>query len=213
MFKSKMLIVAPLVLFCIIGASARSCVSVVPQTGQTDSYEDGDDGALQRGLPWPNPRFTDNGDGTVTDNLTQLIWLKDANCIATNYSEFDKDGTLDGDGRITWEHALDFVAGLNDGTYSDCGAGHTDWHLPNVRELNSLIHYGFRNPALPNTAGTDQWSEGDPFTDVQSAHYWSSTTYAGTTVYAWFVGMGYGYVDSDEKDFSHYVWPVRGGCN
>jgi len=51
------------------------------KTGQTTSYATGDDGDLQRGIPWPNPRFTDNEDGTVTDNLTGLIWLKDANCF------------------------------------------------------------------------------------------------------------------------------------
>ena len=53
--------------------------ALVPQTGQTDYYAAGDDGALQKGVPWPTPRFTDNGNGTVTDNLTHLIWLKNAN--------------------------------------------------------------------------------------------------------------------------------------
>ncbi len=51
----------------------------VPQTGQTISYATGDDGALQKGVALPSPRFTDNGNGTVTDNLTGLIWLKNAN--------------------------------------------------------------------------------------------------------------------------------------
>ncbi len=171
MFKSKMLIVALLVLFCIIGASARSCVSVVPQTGQTECWDEdgkvidcegtGQDGDLQRGLPWPNPRFTDNDDGTVTDNLTQLIWLKNANCF----------------GKRTWSEALNDCNTLADG---DCGltdgsvAG--DWRLPNVRELNSLIHYGVYYPALPDTAGTGQWSENNPFTGVQVLDYWSGTT-------------------------------------
>ena len=53
----------------------------VPKTGQTTSYTTGDDGDLEMGVPWPSPRFTDKGDGTVTDNLTGLIWLKDANCF------------------------------------------------------------------------------------------------------------------------------------
>ena len=140
----------------------------VPKTGQTVSYATGDDGDLQMGVAWPNPRFTDNGDGTITDNLTGLIWLKDANCIATNYPGFDNDGTA-GDGMVTWQHALDFVAGINDGTYPLCGAGKTDWRLPNVRELHSLIHYGFYNPALPNTEGTGKWTEGDPFTNQVSS--------------------------------------------
>ena len=83
---------------------------------------------------------TDNGDGTVTDNLTGLMWLRDANCIATNYPEFDTDFTA-GDGRVTWQHALDFVNGINSGAYSQCGAGHQDWRLPNREELRSLLDY------------------------------------------------------------------------
>lgn len=57
----------------------------VERTGQTTSYAAGDDGDLQRGAIWPNPRFTDNGNGTVTDNLTGLIWLKDANCFGKRF--------------------------------------------------------------------------------------------------------------------------------
>ena len=52
----------------------------VPKTGQTTSYANGDDGDLELGVASPNPRFTDNGDGKVTDNLTELIWLKNAKC-------------------------------------------------------------------------------------------------------------------------------------
>ena len=57
----------------------------VEKTGQTTSYATGDDGDLEKGLAWPNPRFTDNEDGTVTDNLTGLIWLKNANWTWQHY--------------------------------------------------------------------------------------------------------------------------------
>jgi hypothetical protein len=53
----------------------------VPKTGQTTSYALGDDGDLQMGIAWPEPRFTDNEDGTVTDNLNGLMWTKDAQQI------------------------------------------------------------------------------------------------------------------------------------
>ena len=53
----------------------------VPKTGQTTIYAAGDDGALQKGVAWPTPRFTDNDNGTVTDNLTGLIWMKNANAF------------------------------------------------------------------------------------------------------------------------------------
>ena len=58
----------------------------------------GHDGDYQMGVPWPDPRFTDNEDGTVTDNLTGLIWLEDADYITTNYSSYDNDGVA-GDGK------------------------------------------------------------------------------------------------------------------
>jgi hypothetical protein len=233
MSKLKMLILAPLVLFFIMGTSMKSCVSDVPKTGQTTCYDEsgieidcegtGQDGDLPKGQSWPEPRFTingdgtvtDNEDGTVTDNLTDLIWLRDANCIATSYQGFDNDGTP-GDGKVTWQHALDFVAWLNDEPDPDCGAGYTDWRLPNVRELLSLIHYGVFDTALTNTDGDGQWSKGMPFTGVQSAFYWTSTTYeptfAGVGVAAWYVSMLTGVSQAAFKSSSlNYVWPVRGG--
>ncbi|MBF0538082.1 MAG: hypothetical protein HQL03_07505, partial [Nitrospirae bacterium] len=60
---------------CFNGAAHAGTVSL-PQTGQTTSYYAGDDGALQKGVVWPNPRFTVNSDQTVTDNLTGLMWTK-----------------------------------------------------------------------------------------------------------------------------------------
>ena len=181
----------------------------VEKTGQTISHATGDDGDLQKGVAWPDPRFTDNENGTVTDNLTGLMWLKEANHIGENYPEFDNDGTA-GNGAVTWQHALNFVGDMNAGSYSNCG--HTDWRLPNVKELQSLIHYGVYDPAVPNTAGTDKWSEGDPFSGVVSQDdYWSSTTNASYTGGAWFVFLFYGDVGFDYKGRNCYIWPVRGG--
>ena len=57
----------------------RGKYAPVPKTGQTASSVPKDDGALKKGVAWPTPRFTDNGNGTVTDNLTKLIWMKNAN--------------------------------------------------------------------------------------------------------------------------------------
>jgi len=142
----------------------------VPKTGQTTSYAPGDDGDLEKGVAWPTPRFIDNGNGTVTDNLTGLIWLKNANCF----------------GKRTWTQALSDANTLNSG---ECGLGdgssEGDWRLPNVRELQSLVDYGRYSPALPS---------GHPFTGVQSSLYWSSTSFAPNTSYAWLVSLYDGYV-------------------
>jgi len=110
---------------------------------------------------------------------------------------------------------LDFVAAINAGTY-DAGvtpAGtYTDWRLPNVKELQSLIDFGYVFPALSNAAGTTKWSEGDAFSGVVSNFYWSSTTFAGSTSFAWFVYLSYGSVGYGNKaSNTYYVWPVRGG--
>jgi hypothetical protein len=153
----------------------------VTKTGQTTSYATGDDGDLQKGVAWPVPRFTDHGDGTVTDNLTGLMWTKDANMY----------------GQRTWADALSDCASCTEG-------GHSDWRLPNVRELHSLIDYGRYNPAFP---------AGHPFTNVQSSWYRSSSTYASATSAAWLVNLSNGGVFGNGKSYGtgHYVWCVRGG--
>ncbi len=109
----------------------------VPKTGQTTVYGSRDDGYWQQalGVEWPNPRFTDNGDGTVTDNLTALIWLKNTNCFGVR----------------TWNNALSDCNGLENG---ECGltdgSSAGDWRLPNRFELESLLDIGNYNPALPS---------------------------------------------------------------
>jgi hypothetical protein len=173
----------------------------VPRTGQTPTVPlnpapTGSDGALQKGVTWPNPRFTDNPNGTVTDNLTGLIWLKNANCFGTR----------------TWAVALVDANSLANGNCSlSDGSAAGDWRLPNVKELQSLIDFAYYNPALSNTVGTGQWEPGNPFTGVLSDYYWSSTTVAGSPTGAWYVVLNYGVVNGAEKDSMYYVWPVRGG--
>ena len=160
----------------------------VPKTGQTTSYIAKDDGALQKGVAWPDPRFVDNDDGTVTDNLTGLIWMKNASCWLS----------------VGWSSALSKVADLNGGSVT-CGGYsgvYTDWRLPDRRELFSLVDYEQHNPALP---------AGHLFSGVQSSNYWSSTTNANNTTNAWLVYLDYGSVYSSGKSDGHYVWPVRGG--
>ncbi|MCP4714949.1 MAG: DUF1566 domain-containing protein [Deltaproteobacteria bacterium] len=174
----------------------------VARTGQTASYYTGDDGEHQKGIAGPSPRFTVNSDNcTVTDNLTGLIWLQDANYIQTTYPEYDADATA-GDGRVTWQHALDFVEKLNDGTYTACGGGYTDWRLPNIKELQSLTDFGNHTPALPS---------GHLFMNVQSYNYWSGTSCALNIDGVWSVSMVNGGVNCYYKSYFYYVWPVRGG--
>jgi len=180
----------------ISGTDGCGCSAALPQTGQTTSYATGDDGDLQKGVTLPTPRFTDNGDGTVTDNLTGLIWLKNANCF----------------GRKNWTTALSYANNLSSGTCGlTDGSSPGDWHLPNQVELTSLINRGYSNPALSNVAGTGQWSESDAFSGVQTKYYWSSTTHGGDTTFALSVNLYYGYINIYEKTYIYNVLPVRSG--
>jgi hypothetical protein len=170
--------------------------SPVAKTGQTTSYAIGDDGDLERGVALVTPRFTDRGNGTILDNLTGLIWLKNANCF----------------GQKTWEQALSDCNALASGSCGlTDGSQAGDWRLPQKKELASLTHDAFYGPPLPNTVGTGQWSDGDPFTNVQSYVYWSSTTFAFLSDFAWSVSTVYGDVHFIQKSSEYYVWPVRGG--
>jgi hypothetical protein len=189
-------------LFFFLTAAAFAGTVNLPRTGQTNCYDangaympcagTGEDGEIKAGVAWPNPRLTDNGDGTMTDYLTGLMWMKDAN--------------LPG-GTKTWLQALDYVAGMNMG--SPFGPGYTDWRLPNVNELRSLINF--------NEANNAAWLTSQGFTNVQDYSYWSSTSCAscGVPYDAWSVNMWSGGtgVLGYAKDYSydHYVWPVRSG--
>jgi hypothetical protein len=169
----------------------------LPRTGQTTSYVAGDDGALQKGLAPPTPRFTDNANGTITDNLSGLIWLKNATCF----------------GLQNWFEALADALGLES---AQCGlsdgsvAG--DWRLPNVRELQSLVDYGRDEPAMP---------EGHPF-QLGNLKFWSSTSvkssgFSGTPDFVWvqfFLNGGEtvrGYKDCSFLGSCPMVMAVRGG--
>ncbi len=144
-------------------------------------------------------RFTDMGNGTVRDNDTGLIWLKDANAFGYQ-TWYDATGT-----------APNVIADFNAGTgYSaaEYTAGtYTDWRLPTIEEFEALVDTAYNDPALSNAAGDGKWSAGDAFIGVQSTIYWSSTESGSNT--AWFVVMNDGYVLYNSKDFSYYIWPVR----
>ena len=160
-------------------------------TGQTDCYDtggrnvpckdSGQDGEYLAGISWPRQRFTVAA-GLVQDHLTGLLWLKNANPV-----EFP----------VTWQEALDYVAWMN----KQKMAGHTDWRLPNRRELRSLMAFNSRRPALP---------PGHPFENVFLGWYWTSTTATIHPGYAWYVHMEGARMFYGRKDQYYLFWPVCG---
>jgi hypothetical protein len=175
----------------------RGTSSNVAQTGQKSCFNSfgqpvpaagtGQDGEHQAGLSWPSPRFVDNEDGTVTDQLTGLIWLQNGNPFGTR----------------TWEQALEDCNALADGSHGltdDSVAG--DWRLSNINELRSLEDYNEHTPALP---------KGHPFRNVRQSLSWSSTTVPTAPTLARFLFIGIGSAVWDHKSVVMGVWPVRGG--
>jgi hypothetical protein len=163
-------------------------------TGQTASYAADDDGALHKGLAWPEARFVDNQNGTVTDNLTGLIWLKNASCFAPD----------------TWPTALADANQLASGAcgLSD-GSAKGQWRLPNLNELESLVDVSASNPAV---------TPGSHFSNVAGILYWTSTGYFGGdegSPQAWAISMSDGsYINDGVQNVrtisKNGIWAVRG---
>ena len=178
--------------------------ALIAQSGQTLCYNTsgvniscpgtGQDGDKMTGVASTAPRFTVNvhndgvtPDGTVTDNLTGLIWLKYVDCFST----------------MTWGEALTSVriiaadvCNLTDGSTAG------QWRLPNINELESLVDAQQSSPAIPS---------GHPFAGVQSGGYWSSSTDTVSTDKTWYVNMNDGASFNAVKSYNGYhIWPVRG---
>lgn len=143
-------------------------------------------------------RWCDQGDGTVKDMTTGVVWLQDAGWGGlkrwADCSTWDDAHTRAG---TLYDGMSGEPAGLSDGSVEG------DWRLPTKSELVGI------------TVGDEyiRSSQMYFFTNVQSNYYWSSTTYAGNTNGAWSVGLYSGGVGSGNKDTydGYYVWPVRGG--
>jgi hypothetical protein len=164
------------------------------QTNQTRCYDavgreiscerSGQDAEFRRGIPWPSRRFEVERE-TVSDRLTGLEWTKDG-----NIAEFP----------MTWLDSLNYVAEMN----RRAAFGHSDWRLPNRRELRSLMDYQTARPSL---------TEDHPFRNVFRGWYWTSTTAVINPAYAWYVHMEGARMFYGGKEQFYLVWPVRGEGN
>ena len=187
-------------LFCTLalllcGTVGSSDAFKLPDTGQTQCYTSVGNviscaGTGQDGEYNLNPMsYADNGDGTVTDNNTMLMWQKQDD--GNTYNWYQASGTYD--------------AINNPASQNVCGSltlgGYSDWRLPAKKELMNIVDYAIPYPGptinityFPNT----------------QAVYWSSTTLPGGS--AWYVRFTYGSVSVDyPKSAGAYVRCVRGG--
>jgi hypothetical protein len=191
----------------------------VPATGQAVCYDaanaevgcnlegDGQDGAIQAGCTRAN-RFTDNGDGTVTDGCTGLMWQQ-------RTADASFDGAIDGSDRVIWQNAIGYCERIvltTTGLWklqANVMQGETvkydDWRLPNVNELLSVLDWG-RNPPIDTTFFP---------LDARGDWHWCSTTHLARPGSAWVVLLET--VDDDPLSYSGKTTPrffraVRTAC-
>jgi len=219
----KILITITTILF--IFSFASSYAGPVPDTGQTKCYDDSDNITCpQPGDPFygqdaqyiTNPHsYTKHGYGgvelpdnatdwiMVRDNVTGLIWeVKNSKDNIVDYSNPN-----DADNLYFWDFGSNPVAASStEGFINDLNAnnfgGFSDWRLPTVKELSTLIDRGRYNPSIDTMY----------FPDTAASLYWSSTTNANKyTLSAWYVNFNYGYVYYFNKSNYTYVRAVRAG--
>jgi hypothetical protein len=191
--------------------AALAAAQPFPATGQTTCWSagfeipcagTGQDGEIQAGATLS---YTDNGDGTITDNNTRLMWEKKSD-----------DGTIhDQDNTYTWASAHSFfIAVLNAGGGF---AGYTDWRVPNIKELQSILNYDNNLGPAPAVSAAFNTGCAAACTVLTcsctlTATYWSSTTYQLGADAAWVVEFGGGQVTRRDKVLSTVrVRAVRGG--
>lgn len=163
------------------------------KTGATVSQSQYDDGYYEKGYPKSGARFTDNGDGTITDNATGLMWVQDgyANQVTVPATTHTVEGNW---WKYNMGNALLYCERLN-------YAGYTDWRLPNVKELLSINDYGKINPSIAEP----------PFTYTKNSSYRTGTYYLTPGVGAMTVSFTYGSIASSSIATALYVRPVRLG--
>ena len=127
------------------------------------------------------------------------------------WEKLSQDGIIhDMNTTYTWDAAFAVkVAGLNSANF----AGHNDWRLPNVNELQSIVNYGNVGPAVSPAFNTS-CSAGCTVTTcscTEADGYWSSSTYQNLPLEAWLVYFTGGGVFVTDKTFNVYVRAVRGG--
>lgn len=159
-----------------------SNVGIIPKPEEGDPFYGQDSNYIGN-----EPSYTDNGDGTITDNVTGLMWQQDMSK------------------KMTWDEAIDYAETSTLG-------GYDDWRVPTIKELYSLII--FTGTSGGEVAGEKRFIDTDyfiqPIGDVSKgereidAQTWSSTVYVGTTMNGKETIFGVNFVDGRIKGYPKY---------
>jgi sugar lactone lactonase YvrE len=164
--------------------------------------------AVRGPRPEVEPRFVDNGDGTITDRLTRLVWEKKCDCHGELHHFAARFAWSHGAGETTIWKWLDALNGEGNRGF----AGHRDWRVPNIKELATLLDHSRASPNIfpifvqgkCAAIGTPRCSWTEP------GLHWSSTTFADFPAHALTVEFRLGYVDDRVKSLRLAARAVRG---
>jgi len=162
------------------------CLLATMQTAQAQTCN------AQMPASTPDSQLTDNGDGTVTDTATGLMWKK---CVEGVTGEQCDSG---GAATFTWQGALQRPGDVNTGGGF---AGYQDWRLPNIKELTSIVEEQCHNPAINLNR----------FPNTPSSVVWSGSPYANYSGYAWYVDFSNGDSYFNYRNNYYQVRLVRSG--
>lgn len=139
----------------------------------------------------PSTGFVDHNNGTVTHNKTGLMWK------VCSEGQTWSAGTCTGTASTyAWNLALQHVSTAN---ASGGFAAHTDWRLPNIKELLSIREIQCDSPIINSAI----------FPSTPSVPYWSSTPYSATTTFSEYVDFAYGYSGSRRRTYAYSIRLVR----
>ena len=143
---------------------------------------------------YSNDRYTDNGDGTISDHQTGLMWSKCSYGQTYDANDANSDGIIcEGSPAFgTWQQAFAWAADSTD-------HGHSDWRLPNIKELGSIVDFGSAKPAINQSI----------FPNTVSGPYWSSTPSRANVHQTIFIGFQAGDYGPSDRISNLYLRLVR----
>ncbi len=139
----------------------------------------------------PTSTLQANADGTVTDQKTGLIWMRCS--MGQTWNGSTCTGTAS-------TYTFDLADAL---TGTTTFAGQSDWRLPNIRELQTIVHRSAYSPAIDKAA----------FPNTPNANFFAASPYAPDTSFVWFVSFLDGYASYDHRHANSAVRLVRGGAS